>query len=149
MNQLKNGDCFICAYAECENISWKQSKRRLSKHLSSRKKLGILNESIKNKGVKGYQLVSDGEFNSLHEVFNFSKGILMIHWGVGNSGHALHWDGKQLIDHDESGRFHKEKDLKLLRKHESVCLVMYKKDTGFIDKMISKFHYFKYLLLTK
>ena len=121
----KQNDCCICAYAACEGVTWKVAKRRLRKHLSSRKKLGVSSASVRDKGVNGYLALTSGSFQTLNEVFKFKSGILMLSWGDGQ-GHALAWNGFNLIDHKVNGRFNNQHNLNNMVDGESVHLVLIK-----------------------
>lgn len=138
----KENDCCICAYATCEGLTWKVAKRRLKKHLVSRKRLGVWSHSVRDKGISGYLVRSSGSFYTLNELFGFKKGIIFISLGGGN-GHALAWDGFKLIDNEIFGRFNGKKDLEQMREGESVNLVLIKKNTGVI---VSVFSYLSHII---
>ncbi len=132
----KQNDCCICAYASCEGVTWKVAKRRLKKHLVSRKRLGVCLKSVIDKGISGYSMISSGSFDTLNEVFNFGKGIIFISFGDG-TGHALAWNGFKLIDHEANGRFNNKTDLGRMRDGEEVALVLVKKKSSFIVSVFS------------
>jgi hypothetical protein len=125
----KKNDCFICAYATCEGVTWKVAKRRLRKHLSSRKKLGVSGISLRDKGIKGYSALTSGSFKTLNEAFKFKSGIIMLSWGNGK-GHALAWNGFKLIDHEDKGRFNNERDLNKMLEGEDVCMILVKNNSN-------------------
>ena len=138
----KDNDCCICAYASCEGVTWKVAKRRLRKHLTSRKKLGVNSKSIAIKGVKGYDVIKSGSAETLNELFKFRVGMIFISFGNGR-GHALAWDGVRLIDHETLGRFNGEKDLSKLGDGESINMILIKNRFSIITYAFS---YFSHLL---
>lgn len=124
MKQVKDGDCFICAYAESEGIPWRVAKRRLRKVRGGKKEMFVMSLQVKLKGLRGYSMV-EGSFNSLHEAFDFGEGVLIFSWGDGG-GHAVYWDGCKIIDHVDSGRFNGEQCVRKLRRGESVHMILRK-----------------------
>ena len=136
MLKKKQNDCCICAYATCEGVTWKVAKRRLKKHLVSRKNLGVSSKSVQDKGISGYSVISRGSFDTLHEMFNFRKGLIFIGFGDG-TGHALAWNGFKLIDHEVGGRFNNKADLKQMHDGEAVILALVKKKSSFIVSVFS------------
>lgn len=141
LNKKKN-DCVICAYATCEGVSWKIAKRRLKKHLTSRKKLGVSSNSVRDRGINGYSILSTGSFTTLNKLFGFKTGVIFIAFGDGN-GHALAWDGFKLIDNKSNGRFNNKTNLNEMRKGETVNLVMIKKKH---NPIVSVFSYLAHII---
>ena len=126
--QQKQNDCFICAYATSEGVPWKIAKRRLRKCLASKKRLGVSSLKVFTKGVAGYRLVTEGEFDTYQKVFNYGTGILCVQFNGGSKGHAVYWDGSKFIDHVEGSPFDNKKEVPdnarihhaLVKKHCSV-----------------------------
>lgn len=104
VEKQKDGDCFICAYASCEGISWKASLRRIRKRRFNTKKFGSVSlELVMKKGLKGYSFAKDGDYKSLAEIFKYKSGVLFVNWGDNNGGHAVAFDGIKLICHKSTG----------------------------------------------
>lgn len=137
VNTVKENDCCICAYAMSENINWKISKRRLRKHLKSKKNLSVSTASVRDIGIPGYTSITKGGFNTINEMFNFGTGIIFLSWGDGK-GHALFWDGCKFIDNVTNSRFDKQRNLnKLLVCLDSIHLVLIKNKRGILTKIKS------------
>lgn len=149
INQVKDNDCCICAYAMCEGVSWKVSKRRLRKHLHNRKKLGVKIDSVRDIGISGYSHMIEGSFEIVNEVFDFGTGIIFLSWGNG-SGHAVYWDGCKFIDHTPNGRLHNKRSLDgLLSSGEHVNMILKKDSQQLLTKLKSfiSMHLFKWGLI--
>jgi hypothetical protein len=110
-----------------EGIEWHQSKRRLKKLLTNRKKLGVRVNLLKKFGIKGYDIVKDGYFEYPNYLFNHGTGIIFIGLFSGE-GHAIFWDGCKFIDSNKNSRFDGSTDLSELRGDEFVFLSVVKKN---------------------
>ncbi len=99
MFSQKKDDCFICAYAEAENISWKVSKRRLRKFRRN-KSLGCFTGLLRKFGLKKWEIVNDGSFESIQKILNYGDGIFLIQWQGENEGHAVYYNGRKFVDNN-------------------------------------------------
>lgn len=136
INKVKSNDCCICAYAMCEGVTWKVSKRRLRKHLKSKKILSVSSHSVRDVGISGYSVLTKGGFNTVNEMFNFGAGILFLSWGNGLA-HAIFWNGYKFIDNEASGKWHNKKTLGVLSTGESINLILRKNKRGLLLKFKS------------
>lgn len=145
MLKVKENDCFICAYAEAEGITWKVAKRRLRKVLANRKTLGVMTSDVKRLGISGYDIVPEGSASSLNKLCDFKEAILGVSWGNGQ-GHAVYWNGYKIIDHTVDGFLHNEKSLDKLLDDHCLVMVLTKKNTSLFSRLRSRFFHCVYLL---
>lgn len=103
MNSVKEKDCFICAYAEVEQIPWSKAKRHLKKFRTKKDELGVCTAKLNQYGLKGYKKIEVKDYKSIAHAFKFKPGILGVSWGHASGyGHAVAWNGYKVIDNIES-----------------------------------------------
>lgn len=147
VRKVKEGDCFICAYASCEQITWKQSLRRCRRKGITREKFGAVSlKEINIKGFKNYTLAKKGSFNSMPHMFKFKQGILLVSWGNGK-GHAVFFNGYKLVCHEESGRLNNMNSFNFkLPEGASIVTALIKENTNMFKILRNYLMYFFLLI---
>lgn len=102
MLSVKNNDCLICAIAEVQGISWKVAKRRYRKFRSTKKGYSCNSDLVKKYGIKGYETLKTGEWDSISDAMRYGKGVIIISFG-GGFGHAVAWNGYKVVDNGIGG----------------------------------------------